>query len=100
MSKIVKKETHQAFRYLNKPLVTEKSSNLLNQNKYVFKVTDRANKIEIKKVIQDMYGVKVISVNIVNIPRKKRRFGRNEGFKPGYKKAIITLAAGEKIEEL
>lgn len=100
MSKIVKKETHQAFRYLNKPLVTEKSSNLLNQNKYVFEVTDKANKIEIKKVIQDMYGVKVISVNIVNIPRKKRRFGRNEGFKPGYKKAIITLAAGEKIEEL
>lgn len=100
MSKITKKEEHQAFRYLIKPLVTEKSSNLLGQNKYVFKVTDKANKIEIKKVVQDMYGVKVNGVNIVNIPRKKRKFGRNEGYKPGYKKAIVTLAEGEKIEEL
>lgn len=99
MAKISKKEIHQAFRYLIRPLVTEKSSALLKQNKYVFEVTPEANKIEIKKVVQDMYGVKVIDVNIINIPRKKKRFGRSEGYKSGCRKAVITLAQGEKIEE-
>jgi len=90
----------QAYRYLISPLITERSSLLREQNKYVFKVRDKSNKIEIKKAVQDMFGVKVSDVNIINIPRKKRKFGRHEGYKAGCKKAVVTLQKGEKIEEI
>lgn len=89
-----------SLRYLIFPLTTEKTTVLKSSNKYSFKVADRANKEEIKKAIRAMYGAKVADVNIVNIHPKQRRSGRNIGFKSGYKKAIITLVKGEKIEEI
>lgn len=80
------------------PQITEKATDLKAQDKYIFKVARIANKSQIKKAVQALYGVKVISVNIINIHRKSRRIGRTSGFKPGYKKAVVTLAKGEKIE--
>ena len=67
---------------------------------YIFKVWPRANKTEIKKAIEDVFGVEVKGVRIVNIPKKKRRLGRIEGFRKGYKKAIVKIKEGQKIEVL
>ncbi len=98
-SQVVKKEFTEAYRILRQPLVTEKSFNLSsNQNQYIFEVASSATKNEIKKIIQDLYGVKVWRVNIINVSGKKRRVGKHEGFKPGFKKAIVFLPEGEKIE--
>jgi len=67
-------------------------------NHYVFKVSPTANKIMIANEVKKNYDVKVIKVNIVNIPKKARRIGRTKGFRAGYKKAIVTLASGQTIE--
>ncbi len=97
--KIIKKEFSQlAARILKSPHITEKAINLGQENKYVFKVSQKANKNEIKKAIQELYGVGVERVNIINTSEKKRRVGRFEGSKSGYKKAIIQVREGEKIE--
>ncbi len=100
VKKVVKKEfSETAFRNLKAPLITEKATILSTaKNQYVFKVAPQAGKIEIKKAIQDLYGAKVRRVNIINVPGKKRRLGGHEGFRSGYKKAIVFLAPGEKIE--
>jgi len=87
-----------AYRILKEPIISEKGTNLANQNKYIFKVFPEANKVEIQKAIEDIYKVKVKKVNIVNVRKKRKRVGRQEGWKPGYKKAIIFLEEGEKIE--
>ena len=97
--KIVKKEFSDAYKVLRRPMVTEKAFNLGGAlNQYVFEVSDEATKNEIKKAIQDLYGVRVNRVNIMNVAGKKRRVGQHEGFRPGYKKAIVFLPAEEKIE--
>lgn len=96
---VVKKEFTEAYRILHRPLVTEKSFDLGGKlNQYLFEVAPGATKNEIKKVVQDLYGVKVMRVNTINVPGKKRRVGGREGFKSGFKKAIVFLAEGEKIE--
>ncbi len=96
--RVAKKEFSDAYKVLKKPLVTEKSFVLNNKNQYVFEVMPGANKSEVKKAVQDLYGARVTRVNIINVPGKKRRLGRHEGFKPGFKKAIVCLAPDEKIE--
>ncbi|MEK7160639.1 MAG: 50S ribosomal protein L23 [Patescibacteria group bacterium] len=97
---MVKKEFSQAaYQWLKKPLITEKALALTERvNQYVFQVAPSANKNEIKKAIQELYGVRVARVNISKVPGKKRRVGGHEGFRPGFKKAIVTLPAEEKIE--
>ena len=80
------------------PLATEKAMSGQSLNKYIFKVAHSANKIEVAKTVGKNYNVKVISVNIVNIPRKARRVGKTKGFKSGYKKAVVTLAKGQNID--
>jgi len=67
-------------------------------NHYIFKVSPAASKIMIANEVKKNYNVKVIKVNIVNIPKKARRIGRTKGFRAGYKKAIVTLAPGQTIE--
>jgi len=97
--KISKKDFSQiAAKILKAPHVTEKAINMGQENKYVFKISPEGNKAEVKKAVSELYGVNVIDVNIINIPKKKRRLGQNQGFKSGYKKAVVTLAKGEKIE--
>jgi len=87
-------------RILIKPVVTEKSTVVKDEhNQVVFAVAEGANKIQIKKAVQEAFKVDVQSVNIVRRrPTAKRRFGRRMGKLRGYKKAYITLAPGEKID--
>ncbi|HEY9609365.1 50S ribosomal protein L23 [Allocoleopsis sp.] len=88
-------------RYLadlvRRPIVTEKATLLLEQNKYVFEVIPKATKPEIKAAIESLFDVKVTSVNTLNPPRKKRRVGKFVGYKALYKRAIVTLSEGDSI---
>ena len=81
-----------------RPLITEKSTTLMAEGKYVFEVAKSANKIEIAKAISQIFKVKVASVNTINVEGKVKRMGRSVGKRSDYKKAIVKLAAGETIE--
>lgn len=89
-----------AYKVLRRPHITEKATDLAGQNQYIFEVFRGVNKIEVKKAIEDVYGVDVMGVKIVNIPKKKRRLGKTEGWRQGYKKAIVKIKEGQKIEVL
>jgi len=89
-----------AYQVLKTPQVTEKATALTGKNQYVFKVWPEANKVEIKKAVRDLYGVEVVSVKIIKVPRKRRRLGRISGWRKGYKKAIVRVKEGQKIEVL
>ena len=80
-----------------KPVVTEKSMNLLVDNKYTFIVDRKANKTEIKNAIENIFNVKVEKVYTINVKGKPKRLGRFEGRTPDRKKAIVTLKPGQKI---
>lgn len=80
-----------------KPIITEKATRLMEQNKYVFNVRKEADKPKIKAAIESLFEVKVVKVNTINLPRKKRRVGKFIGYKPTYKRAVVTLQAGDKI---
>ena len=97
-SRIEKRQFSDAWRILESAHVTEKAGMLADKGCYIFKVSSRANKPEIKKAVQDLYGAKVNTVRIVNIPRKARKLGRSQGYLPGFKKAMVKLAEGETIE--
>lgn len=90
----------QAVRVLKQPHITEKATQLSGEDKYIFKVYRNANKIEIKKAIEKLYSTKVLDVNVMNIPGKKRRVGKTMGRQSGFKKAVITLPKGQKIDIL
>jgi large subunit ribosomal protein L23 len=77
---------------------TEKGTNMLVDNKYVFKVTKDSNKIEIKKAVEEIYNVKVENVHIINVKGKKKRVRYKEGMTSSWKKAIVTLKPESKIE--
>ncbi|MFH1877929.1 MAG: 50S ribosomal protein L23 [Candidatus Omnitrophota bacterium] len=77
---------------------TEKGSAMLTQNKYLFKVDTTANKIEIKNSVEDLYKVKVDSVNVINVKGKKKRVRYREGMTANWKKAIVTLKPNNRIE--
>jgi len=84
---------------LIRPLVTEKISNLQEtKNKYGFEVRKDANKIEVKRAVEERFNVVVKSVRIINILGKKKRMGRFQGRRKSWKKAIVTLKEGFKIE--
>lgn len=82
-----------------KPIITERSMAGLQENKYTFKVAKKANKIEIAKAVEELFGVKVAKVNTMNVLGKVKRMGRNEGRRPSWKKAIVTLTADSKTIE-
>lgn len=92
------KKTAPAYRVLVSPHITEKATDLGKENKYVFKVFPKTNKIEIKKAIEGLYGVDVVSVRIINVPRRQRRVGKQMGWRKGYRKAIVKIKKGQKIE--
>ncbi len=96
----VKKGFNIAYRTLKTPHITEKVGDLAKKNQYVFKIWPGANKTEIKKAIQDIYGVDVLDVRIIKISRKPRRLGKQRGWRKGYKKAIIKIKEGQKMEIL
>jgi len=92
------KDAPDAYRILKSPHISEKATNLTKEDQYVFEVFSGVNKTEIKKTIENLYGVNVLSVNLIKIPSKIRKRGRTTGFKKGYKKAIIKIKKGQKIE--
>ena len=82
------------------PIITEKSNDLLEkENKYTFKVALDANKVEIKYAVEQIFGVKVKSVNTVNVNGKLKRQGKTQGYTSDYKKAYVTLTADSKAIE-
>ena len=84
-----------------RPLVSEKSSDLMEENKYTFVVSGKANKIEIKRALEEIFDVKVQAVNTANFKGKMKRLGRYPaGKQPSWKKAVITLAEGSQPIEL
>ncbi|MEW6386105.1 MAG: 50S ribosomal protein L23 [Thermodesulfobacteriota bacterium] len=86
------------YQLLKGPIITEKTHLLKEQaNKVTFKVDVQANKIEIRKAIEELFKVKVLAVNTIRLKGKRKMVGRREGVRPQWKKAIVTLAPGEKI---
>ncbi|KUG22759.1 lsu ribosomal protein l23p (l23ae) [hydrocarbon metagenome] len=89
-------EVHQVIK---KILITEKSTIARDEsNKYFFEVDRKANKVEISKAVEKLFKVTVADVRVINILGKKKRVGRTVGQKRSWKKAIVTLAAGNRIE--
>ena len=82
-----------------RPIITENSMEGLADRKYTFKVANFANKIEIKKAVEQLFGVKVEKVNTISVKGKKKRMGRHEGYTSDWKKAIVTLTADSKTIE-
>lgn len=90
-----------SYDIIKAPLLTEKGAKLKEaHNKIVFKVDRDTNKIEIKRAIEEIFNVKVLNVSTIHQKGKKKRFGRKIGKRPDWKKAIVTLKAGEKLEIL
>ncbi len=89
------KTSHDVIRNM---IRTEKGSNLLTQNKYLFKVSKSTNKIEIKKAVEEIYKVKVKEVHTMNVRGKKKKVRYHEGLTSSWKKAIVTLDPGSSIE--
>ena len=86
------------YEVLRRPLVTEKSMVLQAQGKYAFEVAGEASKPQIKQAVEKAFKVEVTAVNVVTVPGSRRRWGRRKISKPSWKKAIVTLKPGEKIE--
>nr|OEJ74849.1 50S ribosomal protein L23 [Desertifilum tharense IPPAS B-1220] len=78
-------------------MITEKATRLLEDNKYTFEVALKASKPQIKAAIEELFDVSVVKVNTCRPPRRKRRVGKFLGYKSQYKKAVVTLAAGDTI---
>lgn len=87
-----------SYRVLVKPLITEKATNLVSENKYVFVVSANANKIEVARAINTLYGIKPLRVNLANVKGKKVTRGRIKGQRSDWRKAIVTLAKGQTIK--
>ncbi|MCH4166521.1 MAG: 50S ribosomal protein L23 [Megasphaera sp.] len=84
--------------YLLKPVITEKTTMMMSDGKYTFKVPLHANKIEIRKAVEKVFGVKVKKISTLRTMGKFKRMGKYIGKRPDYKKAIVTLQEGETIE--
>lgn len=97
---VEKKGTDFIYRILKSPRITEKAANLGDLNQYTFNVGVDANKTEIKKAIQNLYGVDVVALRIINVPRKQRRYKGKIGWAEKGKKAMIKIKKGQKIEIL
>ncbi len=88
-----------AHTIIKNPIITEKSTDLTEKyNKYSFAIDERANKIEVRKAIEGLFKVNVIKVNVVRMRGKKRRVRFRQGKTPDWKKAIVTLKEGDKID--
>jgi large subunit ribosomal protein L23 len=87
------------FEVLRRPLITEKSTILQDgNNKYAFEVDSRANKVQVKTSVEESFSVKVTGVNILMVKGKRKRFGRRLVQQPSWKKAVVSLRSGDKIQ--
>ena len=96
MSSSIKIRDHRDI--LLAPVVSEKSYGLLDENKYTFIVDPRANKTQIKQAVEEIFSVKVTSVNTINRQGKRKRTRTGYGRRPNTKRAIVTLAEGDSID--
>lgn len=97
---VLKDDTGRAHQVLKRYHLSEKTNFYASDGRYVFIVDKNTNKIEVKKAVEKVYDVHVVAVNIVNVKGKSRRYGRSLGRTQDWKKAIVTLKAGEKISGL
>jgi large subunit ribosomal protein L23 len=86
------------YEVLRRPLVTEKSTVLQGLNKYAFEIADGANKLQIKQAVEKAFKVTVTGVNVITMRGKEKRMGRRKVMSLPWKKAIVTLKPGDKIE--
>jgi len=98
LSPLVSSSLSASKSLIRQAWVTEKAGSLSGFGKYVFVVDKKANKSEIKKAIESIYGVKVININTINIKGKAKRLGRSLGKTSAFKKAVATLKQGQKID--
>lgn len=89
-----------AHDVIRRPIITERSMEGLNDNKYTFEVARGAGKIEIKKAVEEIFGVKVLKVNTIKLPGKWKRMGVHTGKRPDIKKAVVTLTPDSKKIEI
>jgi large subunit ribosomal protein L23 len=88
------------YQVLQRPILTEKTDYQRDDNQYVFEVARRANKHQIKEAVEAIFDVEVLSVNTMMMKPKRRRMGRKMvATRPAWKKAVVTLAPGERIQE-
>ena len=92
------KDNEESYRFLLNPYLTEKTTALSALNQYAFRVAPGANKVQIKQAVEKLYGVKVRAVKVLRMPSKKRQLGRFKGEKTGFKKALVRLKEGDKID--
>lgn len=93
-----KKVEMTAWSVLESPYISEKATDLSGTNRYVFKVFTDVNKNQIKKAVEELYNVDVVSVNVINVRRKKKRLGKFKGWTKGFKKAIVEIKEGQQID--
>ncbi|MBI4317136.1 MAG: 50S ribosomal protein L23 [Chloroflexi bacterium] len=86
------------YEVLRRPLVTEKGTTMIGLNKYSFEVARSANKRQVQEAVERIFKVNVVGVNVINVPGKMRRVGRHRGMTPSWKKAMVTLREGQRIE--
>lgn len=98
LTELKKSQNIEPGKILFKPIISEKATDLNARGQYVFEVAPSASKSEIAKAIVNLYGVKPIKINIINMAGKKIRYGRATGKTKNWKKAVITLKTEDKIE--
>ena len=86
------------YEIVRRPLITEKATIMKEQNRYAFEVVKEANKRQIKEAVEAAFKVNVVKINVMSVPGKMRRVGRRQAMTPSWKKAIVTLELGQKIE--
>ena len=86
------------FQVLRRPIVTEKTTLLQEQTRYVFEIAQNANKAQVKEAVESAFKVEVVAVNIINLHGKPKRYGPRYTKVKEYKKAVVTLKPGNKIE--
>ncbi|MBM4446413.1 MAG: 50S ribosomal protein L23 [Chloroflexi bacterium] len=86
------------YEIVRRPLITEKATLIKEQNKYAFEVAKEANRRQIKEAVEAAFKVNVAKVNVMSVPGKMRRIGRRYVMTPSWKKAVVTLEPGQKIE--
>ena len=87
-----------AYSVIIRPVVSERSFSLMEQNKYTFEVARDANKYQIKDAVEELFSVHVVNVNTINVKPKKKRVRYVAGYTRQWKKAVVTVAEGESIE--
>jgi large subunit ribosomal protein L23 len=87
-----------SYDIIKRPLITEKTTYLVDQGKYTFEVMQGVNKVEIKKAIEELFDVTVVSINVINVRKKPRRVGKHDGFTAAVRKAIVTLQEGQTLD--